>query len=402
MFKMIFKKKMVWGFLVCLIFTMSLSTFDSNVFAQTEYSPVVQKLMALYKANPQILDKALANAITPPTGECSVSPVTGKPFCWNGKSITDIFDFFENWLGFTPTPQNDGFGNYQLFYDLCYNNNYALQFVEAEPWLSWTRDFTKARGEKMDGPVKPEIIQKWKEFLGSHWDDYIIPEGGFTSFNQFFIREIKKEKRPVYGDDTILVAPADSLVNAINSNLTATTKISTKYYENLNIRELLDGSKYADTFNGGTAISCILLPTVYHRYHAPVGGRVIESRAVDGTSFGMNGDFYTFLNNGDIGGYKSKFGVFGTYHRGYYIIKTQKYGLVGMISVGLDDVNSVNFEPGFQGIPKNNPAKTVKKGQRLGYFAYGGSMVILLFEPGVFTGLKMNQGQQIGILNKIQ
>ena len=67
-----------------------------------------------------------------------------------------------------------------------------------------------------------------------------------------------------------------------------------------------------------------------------------------------------------------------------------------------DLVNSVNFEPGFQGIPKNNPAKTVKKGQRLGYFAYGGSMVILLFEPGVFTGLKMNQGQQIGILNKIQ
>jgi len=398
---MIVKKKMVWGLLVGLFFTMSLSTFDSDVFAQTQYSPVVQKLMALYKADPKILDKALANAITPPTGECSVSPVTGKPFCWNGKSINDLFDFFENWLGFTPTPQNDGFGNYQLFYDLCYNNNSALQFVETEPWLSWTREFTKARGEKMDGPVKPEIIQKWKDFLGSHWDDYIIPKEGFTSFNQFFIREIKKEKRPVYGDDTVLVAPADSLVNAINSNLTVTTKINTKYDENLNIRELLDGSTYADRFNGGTAISCILLPTVYHRYHAPVGGIVIESRAVDGTSFGMNGDFYTFLNNGDIGGFKSKFGVFGIYHRGYYIIKTQKYGLVGMICVGLDDVNSVNFDPGFQGIPKNNPAKTVKKGQRLGHFAYGGSMVILLFEPGIFTGLKMNQGQQIGILNKI-
>ena len=73
-----------------------------------------------------------------------------------------------------------------------------------------------------------------------------------------------------------------------------------------------------------------------------------------------------------------------------------------MISVGLDDVNSVNFDPGFQNIPKNNPTKIVKKGQRLGHFAYGGSMVILLFEPGVFSGLKMNQGQQIGILNKIK
>ena len=397
-----FGTKILYGILFFLLFTVSFSIFKSDVFAETKYSPVVQKLLVLYEADPEILDKALASAITPPTGKCSVSPITGKPFCWNGKSINDLLDFFESWLNFTPTPQNDGFGNYQLFYDLCYNNNYALQFAETEPWLSWTRDFTKARGKKMDGPVEPEVIQKWKDFLGSHWDDYIIPEGGFSSFNQFFIREIKPEKRPVYGDETILVAPADSLVNAINSNLTATTKISTKYYENLNIRDLLDGSKYTDIFNGGTAISCVLLPTVYHHYHAPVEGTVIESRSVDGTSFGMNGEFYTFFNNGNIGGYKSRFGVFGIYHRGYYIIQTKKYGLVGMISVGLDDVNSVNFDSGFEDIPKKSPAKTVKKGQRLGHFAYGGSMVILLFEPGVFTGLKISQGQQIGILNKIK
>jgi phosphatidylserine decarboxylase len=395
-------KNMVCKILFCLFFTISLFIFEGGVFAQTEYSPVVQKLVTLYQADPEILDKALANAMTPPTGECTVSSVTGKSFCWTGKSVNDFFDFFENWLGFTPTPQNDGFNNYQLFYDLCYNNQYALKFVETEPWLSWTRDFTKARGEKMDGPVKPENIQAWKEFLGSHWDDYIIPEGGFTSFNQFFIRKIKKEKRPVYGDDSILVAPADNLINTINFNLTATTRISTKFDENLNIKELLDGSKHADRFNGGTAISCVLLPTVYHRYHAPVGGTVIESRTIDGTSFGMNGDFYTFFNNGNIGGNKSKFGVFGTYHRGYYIIETEKYGLVGMIPVGLDDVNSVNFEPGFQGIPKKNQEKVVKKGQPLGYFAYGGSTIILLFEPGVFTGLKINQGQQISILDKIK
>jgi phosphatidylserine decarboxylase len=203
-----FGKKIIFGIFVFLLFTLSFSLFESDAFAETRYSPVVQKLLVLYKANPEILDKALASAITPPTGKCSVSPVTEKPFCWNGKSIYDLLDFFENWLGFTPTPQDDGFGNYQLFYDLCSNNKYALQFVETEPWLSWTRDFTKARGEKMDGPVKPEIIQKWKDFLGSQWDDYIIPEGGFTSFNQFFIRDIKPEKMPVFGDDTILVTVA--------------------------------------------------------------------------------------------------------------------------------------------------------------------------------------------------
>ncbi|OQX17106.1 MAG: hypothetical protein BWK76_10680 [Desulfobulbaceae bacterium A2] len=322
--------------------------------------------------------------------------MTGEPFCWKDKSIQELLAFFESWLNSTPTPQNDGFGYYQLLYDLCYHNTYALQFVEIEPWLSWTSEFTKARGEKMDGPVDPKVIEQWKEFLGEKWNEYVIPEGGYTTFNQFFSRKIKPGARPISGDDTILVAPADSLVNAINSNLTATTQLRTKYEESLNVRQLLDGSQYADVFNGGTAVSCVLLPTVYHWYHAPVGGTVVESRAVSGTSFGMNGGFYTFVNNGNFGGYKSSFGVFGIYHRGYYIIQTEKYGLVAMISVGLDDVNSVNFMPEVNNIPEKNPAKIVRKGDPLGYFAYGGSLVILLFEPGAFSGLKVDQGQQIG------
>lgn len=393
-------RKMVNGILVCFLCTMSVVILASDAFGETEYSPVIQKLLGLYQTDPEILDHAFAHAVTPPTRTCSVSPVTGKPFCWNGKTIEDLLVFFESWLNSTPTPQNDGFGYYQLFYDLCYNNNYALQFVQTEPWLGWTKEFTMARGAKMDSPAEPKIIEEWKNFIGDHWDDYIIPAEDFTTFNQFFTREIKPEKRPVYGDDSILVAPADSLINAINSNLTATTTINTKYDENLNIRELLDGSEYAERFHGGTAISCILLPDVYHHYHAPVGGTVIESRAVEGTSFGMNGEFYTFLNNGNIGGYKSKFGYFGIYHRGYYIIHTEKYGLVAMIPVGLDDVNSINFDKGLNDIPQTNPPKKVRKGQRLGHFAYGGSMVILLFQPGVISGLKFNQGQQIGILRE--
>ncbi|MDY6857575.1 MAG: phosphatidylserine decarboxylase [Thermodesulfobacteriota bacterium] len=394
-------KNFVITILTCLFITSSILVCTGNCFGEEKYSPIVEKLYELYKKEPRILDKALANAVTPPTGVCSKSPVTGEPFCWKGKSIKDMLVFFERWLNFIPTPQNDGFAYYQLFYDFCYNNLYALQFVETEPWLGWTKNFTKARGEKMDSPVDPKIIDQWKAFLGEEWNDYIIPEGGFKTFNQFFTRKIKPTARPIFGDDTILAAPADSLINAINSNLTATTQINTKYEESLNIRQLLDGSKYTDTFNGGTAISCVLLPTVYHWYHAPVGGTVIESREIPGTSFGMNGGFYTFVNNGNFGGYKASFGVFGIYHRGYYIIETEKYGLVAMIPVGLDDVNSVNFVPDVSNIPENNPVKKITKGAPLGYFAYGGSVVILLFEPRVFTGLKVNQGQQVGIITPI-
>jgi len=41
----------------------------------------------------------------------------------------------------------------------------------------------------------------------------------------------------------------------------------------------------------------------------------------------------------------------------------------------------------------------VRKGERLGHFAYGGSLVILLFEKGRFTQVSVQQGQQIGVFN---
>jgi phosphatidylserine decarboxylase len=39
----------------------------------------------------------------------------------------------------------------------------------------------------------------------------------------------------------------------------------------------------------------------------------------------------------------------------------------------------------------------VTKGEKLGHFAYGGSLVILLFEKGRFDSVNVQQGQQIGI-----
>lgn len=153
-------KCLVKNILSCLIITVSTLIFAGNCLGKNEYSPIVEELHVLYEKDPGILNKALANAVTPPTGVCSRSPVTGEPFCWKGKLVDDMLIFFESWLNFTPTPQNDGFAYYQLFYDFCYNNLYAIQFVETEPWLSWTKKFTKARGKKMDAPVDPKIIDQ--------------------------------------------------------------------------------------------------------------------------------------------------------------------------------------------------------------------------------------------------
>jgi phosphatidylserine decarboxylase len=381
-----------------MLFSVPNFTFAEETIEKGKYSKVVWKLYELYKSNKQFketLDKAMRNVLPPPKG-CEDDPGNpGEKFCWQGKTIKDLLDFFEGWLTFIPGPKNS-MAYYNLLYCLCEDNDYALFFVETEPGLSWTREFVEARGKFMESEksITKENMDEWKKALGPAWYEFKIPEGGYKSFQQFFTRELK-EPRPVVGEEDRLAAPADIIVNMINANLSCKTKIQTKYKETLNIEELLNGSKFSSKFIGGTAVACALLTTVYHHFHAPVSGMVVESEErVNGGYFGMGGEAFTYANNGNVAGNKSTFGIFGTYRRGYFIIKTKKYGHIGMIPVGLDDVSSVVFEDPYKTIESSKPI-AVKKGQKLGHFAFGGSLIILLFEEGVLPGIKVFQGQNI-------
>lgn len=370
----------------------------------------------------KLVDDALKSAVPPPGGWAADPNDKKKLFIWPEKDFDDFLAFFEGWGTFVPNHEN-GMKYYELMYGLCYQNESALKFVENEPGLSWTRKFVQVRGKYMDSPASInkhlDAMDDWYNTLYNpkpelnQWDDFQPPHPphvgykGYKTFNEFFTRELKPGKRPIAfpGDDSILVSPADGLVNVVNSNLSTDSLIHTKYDEYLNVEQLLQGSKYSKYFIGGTAADSVLLPPDYHRYHSPASGKVVESREVDscsGVYFGMDGGFYTFANNGNIGGYKSKYGIFGLYHRGYYIIETENFGYIAMVPIGLDDISSVNFVDKFRNVgSKKNPGPVdVKKGEEVGHFAYGGSTIILLFQPGVFFAVKTQQGRQIGVLNK--
>ena len=60
--------------------------------------------------------------------------------------------------------------------------------------------------------------------------------------------------------------------------------------------------------------------------------------------------------------------------RGLAIIETEEYGLVAAMPIGMSQVASVNFEEHLQ------VGDTVKKGDMLGYFLFGGSDFVLVFQ----------------------
>jgi len=346
-----------------------------------------------YKGFKTMFDKAVesVNPIPPGTDPAVI-------YDWKNKSIDDLCTFFSEWYYWMPQVET-GLNYIQKFSWLYFENIYGLCFVTTDPGLTMTKDFVTLRGRYMDSEDSLSLVKEWEQELGRQMEQFIIPDGGFKNFNQFFAREVKPGVRPIAdpADDSVVAAPADCVINMIVDDLTVNTKIPVKTVF-LNVKELLNNSDHAVRFEGGTAVSCILMPNTYHRYHAPVSGRIVESNQdVVGEYFGIK-DFPELLDKGDVG-YGYDYSVFEHFRRGYFIIETTNHGCVGMIPVGLNTIASVVFNEEYKCITGGDKPVSIKKGDELGYFQYGGSLNILLFEKDRFPSLSLLQGQRIGQLS---
>ena len=351
--------------------------------AQTDCPPVV-KLKSMYTSDnnfKQLIDSMFLNVQPLPDGSQNF---------WKNKNINDLYSFLNKWFYTLPTVSN-GLDDIIQFSLLYYHNPYGLRFVNEQPGLSWTMYFIKEQGKFMDSRQSTGSINQWLADSSLHNNEYVVPVNGYESFNQFFTRSLKQGMRPVSHpyDNSIIVSPVDGVIDWIKVDLKPDSALTVKGKMKLNLDQLLDSSKFASKFIGGTALSVILLPKNYHHFHSPVSGELVESKEnVGNILFGSQLMDFFMTDNGN-------FSVFENYKHGYFIIKTTKYGYVAVIPVGLETVGSVIFEKRVKNISAEKEVM-ISKGEKLGHFAYGGSMVILLFEKNRMTSLSVQQGQQIG------
>lgn len=191
----------------------------------------------------------------------------------------------------------------------------------------------------------------------------------FPHFNAFFYRELKAGARPVDapGDDGVAVSPADSRMVVFGSTAEATSiwvKGAKFTVESLLGPECTD---VAGLFLGGGFCLARLAPQDYHRWHAPVTGRLWRRHAIDGALFTVN----------PIAVRQAKPSIYTKNKREVYLIRTREFGLVAMVAVGATVVGSINTV--------TPPDAFVVRGQNHGYFAFGGSTVLVLFQPGTIT-----------------
>lgn len=392
-------------FALLLLFSFSVSMAGPPV-ANPE-SPCYKSIKSLeetYATDPEfktLLDLAFKNMKQLPPEYPDGNP-------WIGKDITDLVSFLEQWCTFLPTAQgssDNGLEYIEKFVWFYYQNEYGVRFVQTSPGREILQEFVKQRGAFMDSPASITAAVEWLKDYRIEKQDYLLPDptapdGGFKSFNEFFSRGFKDQGacRPqtMADRDYVISAPTDCIMNSIPQKiLDADTKIPTKLGQSLNVKDMLDGSKYAEKFVGGTALSCVLMPNTYHRYHSPVGGHVVESKIIKDAYFGYDNFPLWAPPTGNVGYYGTDFSQFENFQRGYFIVDTGKYGHVALIAVGLNTISSIVFKQPYDKVTEPVP---VKRGDELGNFLYGGSLFIMIFEPNRYKSdaIQVRLGNQIG------
>ncbi|KAI1773405.1 phosphatidylserine decarboxylase-domain-containing protein [Hypoxylon cercidicola] len=221
------------------------------------------------------------------------------------------------------------------------------------------------QGKKYDDPASKSQILPFVQFHQLDMSEVLLPVEDFKNFNEFFYRALKPGARPCSAPDNphIIVSPADCRSVVFNT-IDSATNIWIKGRE-FSIKRLL-GDAYpedAKRYEGGALGIFRLAPQDYHRFHIPVDGILRKPKLIAG-------EYYT-VNPMAI---RSALDVYGENVRVLCPIDTELYGRVMVVCVGAMMVGST--------VITRNEGDEVKRAEELGYFKFGGSTIVTLFEPG--------------------
>ena len=325
-------------------------TYVVKTFQKSEHQPIVKELITILKTRPDLKDALKvslrkANRLEAPTLEA-------------------YYKFLDDMVTLIPTDRNLYQHIVEFYYLIDHPDDGLLQTDEL--FIQWTVKFANDWGSFLDTPASAKGIQTFLMDPTYHMGDYIEGPSGWYTFNQFFARQLKGGKRPVdhLCDDNFIVSPADSTFRMwaeVNDESEIIVK-GIKY----KITDLLQDSPYQECFKGGIFMHSFLNVNDYHRYHTPVSGKVLDARVIAGRVFlevvkNLDGS----LSAEDSTGYQF------TQARGLIVLESQ-IGLVAVLPIGMAQVSSCNISV--------DVGDVLSKGEEFGYFLFGGSDIIIVFE----------------------
>lgn len=214
----------------------------------------------------------------------------------------------------------------------------------------------------------------------------------FSSFNTFFTRKLRAGVRPIAKGNK-LASPVDGAISQIG-NIEAGRIIQAKG-QDYSVIELLAGNEaLAKQFDGGQFTTIYLSPSDYHRIHMPVTGTLQKMTYIPGKLFSVSPRTARAVPK-----------LFARNERVVTVFETEQ-GPMALILVGAIFVGSMETVWQGQITPpygkeiqhwnyENEQAITLEKGQEMGRFNMGSTVIILLPEQASKFDLTLKNGQSV-------
>jgi len=220
---------------------------------------------------------------------------------------------------------------------------------------------TEAYARRMHAPSSKSKIEAFIHNYGINIAEIERPIESFTSFNDFFIRKLKPEARPINREPNHLISIADCrlMVYPIEQGQVVPVKA-----RRFTIGELLGDESLAARHRGGWCLIFRLAPVDYHRFCFVDDCEQSPVTTING--------FYRTVHPLSLQWMKA---VFTENQREYCMLKTASFGEVIHVDVGATSVGRI--------VQTARQGGRFRRGEEKGYFEFGGSTSILLLPPDV-------------------
>jgi phosphatidylserine decarboxylase len=214
-------------------------------------------------------------------------------------------------------------------------------------------------GSYQNLPQSRHRIAQFVDRYGIDTSELTLPITDYPSFNAFFTRQLQPAARPFAPNPRVFCAPGDGKVR-VYSQLNRHSPFLVKG-QSMPLATLLPSSLDTDQYHNGAAMVLRLAPQDYHRFHFPDGGIAQAAESIAGEYHSVHPLALAKVP-----------AVYGRNQRVITQLDTDNFGRMAYVEVGALTVSSIRqtYQPG-----------RVLRGQEKGYFQYGGSTLILLFEP---------------------
>lgn len=266
----------------------------------------------------------------------------------------DVINFFNRYTG--RVEQEQVYGAAWMRWTYCNPfGRMALETFVKRPffsrWYGWRMNRSVSRGK-----VLPFIRN-----FGLDVNEFANPSESFRTFNEFFYRRLKPGARPIDSDPAAVVFPADGR----HLGFPDASKIDGVFVkgQRFDLARLLGDADLAARYARGPLVLSRLCPVDYHRFHFPLAGRPSEATRLNGPLYSVNPIAL-----------RRNLSYLWENRRTLTTLQTEKFGRLLLLEVGATNVGSI--------VQTYRPGRAVAKGDEKGYFCFGGSSTLLLFESG--------------------